>query len=158
MNINVYGVKKDEKGAPVLCVKEAHDAVNHVLNCPSLIADQINDIFDAKNLAEEHVFLLSLDSACHPIGAFEVSHGVINASLLQPREIFVRACLSGASTIVIAHNHPSGDVTPSKADTDVTKIMIQMGKMMKINLSDHIIIGKSFFSYRENCCEMFGES
>lgn len=158
MNINVYGLKKNEKGAPILCVKETHDAVNHVLNCPSLIADQINDIFDAKNLAEEHVFLLSLDSACHPIGAFEVSHGAINVSVLRPREIFVRACLSGASTIVIAHNHPSGDVTPSKADNDVTKIMIQMGKMMKINLSDHIIIGKSFFSYRENCCEMFGES
>ena len=158
MNINVYGLKKNEEGTPVLCVKETYDAVNHVLNCPNLIVDQINDIFDAKNLAEEHVFLLSLESVCHPIGAFEISHGTINMSVLQPREVFVRACLSGASTIVIAHNHPSGDTTPSKADDEVTKIMIQMGKMMKVNLSDHIIIGDSFFSYRENCCEMFEES
>lgn len=84
---------------------------------------------------------------------FGVSHGSADASFVNPREIFVRLCLCGANSFVMAHNHPSGDSSPSIEDTRVTKRVLEASKLMGIRLLDHIIIGEkteNFFSYKEH--------
>lgn len=80
----------------------------------------------AKNLglleaAEEYVYTLALDNKNKATGLFEISHGTVSSSVISPREIYIRALLLGASSIILFHNHPSGDVTPSKDDILVTK-------------------------------------
>ncbi|UUC43558.1 JAB domain-containing protein [Clostridioides difficile] len=87
-----------------------------------------------------------------PINISIVSIGTINSSLVHPREVMKTAILSNSSSIMIAHNHPSGSITPSKEDENITKQLINVCDMLCIKLLDHIIIGenKQFFSFKEN--------
>jgi DNA repair protein RadC len=70
-----------------------------------------------------------------------ISIGSLNANIIHPREIFKTACMISASSIIVAHNHPSGDPTPSREDIEITKKLHEAGKMMGIELLDHVIIG-----------------
>lgn len=79
------------------------------------------------------------------IGLFEISHGTVNMSVINGREVFIRLLLSGAVSFFLIHNHPSGDLTPSVYDIKATKNMIDAGKIMGIKLLDHIIIGRNSF-------------
>lgn len=94
----------------------------------------------------ERVMLVMLDSKGHMLGEHMVSKGTVNASLISPREIFILALKYEASSIVLIHNHPSGDPTPSKADVQVTGQVKECGKLMNIPLTDHIIIGDHTYS------------
>lgn len=92
-----------------------------------------------------------MDSKNHCIGVFELSHGTVNMSSITSREIFVRLCLVGAVNFVLVHNHPSGDITPSKEDELVTDKVHAVGLMIGINMLDHIIIGDGcYYSFNEN--------
>lgn len=93
--------------------------------------------------AKEHCVLLSLDSRKHVIAVDTVSIGTLNASLVHPREIFETAIRRHAAAIVLAHNHPSGDPTPSKADLDITDTLWHAGAIMGIELMDHVIVTKN---------------
>ncbi|RGG64358.1 hypothetical protein DWW96_09620 [Eubacterium sp. AF17-7] len=93
--------------------------------------------------------MLAFDAKCNPLGVFELGHGSVNACILNPREIFQRALICGAVNIVIAHNHPSHDSTPSKEDDEVALKISRAGKLMGIKLVDFIIIGNGYFSYNE---------
>lgn len=73
-------------------------------------------------------------------GIHEVSHGTLDGSLISPREVFKRAMLNNARYIILCHNHPSGNTEPSKADIDVTKRLAKAGKLLDINVMDHLII------------------
>lgn len=81
---------------------------------------------------------------------FEASHGTVNASFVNPREIFIRLLLVGASAFVVSHNHPSGDYTPSKEDIHITRRLKECADMMGITLLDHIIIGDGYSSLKES--------
>jgi DNA repair protein RadC len=70
-----------------------------------------------------------------------ISIGSLNANIVHPREIFKTACMISASSIIVAHNHPSGDPLPSREDIEITKKLHEAGKMMGIELLDHVIIG-----------------
>lgn len=70
-----------------------------------------------------------------------ISIGSLNANIVHPREIFKTACMISASSIIVAHNHPSGDPSPSREDIEITKKLHEAGKMMGIELLDHVIIG-----------------
>ena len=72
---------------------------------------------------------------------FELSHGNVNSSIISVREMFQKALLANAVSIALIHNHPSGDATPSKADIDVTKRAVEAGKLIGVEVLDHIIIG-----------------
>lgn len=78
-----------------------------------------------------------------PINISIVSIGTINSSLVHPREVMKTAILSNSSSIMIAHNHPSGSITPSKEDENITKQLINVCDMLGIKLLDHIIIGEN---------------
>lgn len=107
--------------------------------------DDINNILihglGLNNKAEEYLYLFCLDNKCGVIGIHEISHGDICSSIVSPQAIFKRALLNNATTIIIAHNHPSGDTTPSDNDIAITKRIIECGKMLGIHLLDHVIVG-----------------
>jgi DNA repair protein RadC len=71
-----------------------------------------------------------------------ISIGSLNANIVHPREVFRTACMVSASSIIVAHNHPSGDPTPSREDIELTKKLAEAGKIMGIDVLDHVIIGQ----------------
>lgn len=112
----------DKDRLPVLEKKELCRETQ-TLNSPDMTFDFLNRYFRLKDRTEEYIYLLAFDKKCHLIGVFELSHGTVDSSLITPREVFMKALLCGASGIILAHNHPSGDVSPSKMDMQVmTKI------------------------------------
>jgi len=106
-----------------------------------------NDLGDKK---KEHFKILSLDSRNKLISVDDVSIGTINANLVHPREIFKTAIQHLAVSIILAHNHPSGDPEPSEDDLEITKRVVEAGKIIGIDVLDHIIITKTkFFSFKD---------
>lgn len=104
---------------------------------------------------QEHFYIMLLDTKKQMIAFKEVSVGIANAVLIHPREVFKIAIEYSAASIILFHNHPSGDVIPSKDDIDITKKFKQSGEILSINLIDHIIIGDNkFYSLKsENMLE-----
>lgn len=94
---------------------------------------------------QEHLVMLLFDSKNHLIGERLVSKGTVNASMAEPREIFVEALRQNAVFIILIHNHPSGDTTPSAADVSVTQRIWEAGKLIGIELLDHIIVAGGNF-------------
>ena len=102
---------------------------------------------EIKDLANECVFLANLNTKNQIINMSVISQGTINQSLLHPREIFNKAILSNASGVMLFHNHPSGDITPSKQDKEITEKIAFSGELLGIKLLDHIIVGAGNFAY-----------
>ena len=126
------------------------------LNNPDSVYLLANSVFDANRLAEEHVWLIAVNVKNHPIGVFEVSHGSDCASIITPRELFVRLFLCGAHAFFLIHNYPSGDTTPSSEDNALTKRVITSGKTLNVELLDHVIVAdRMYYSYRESHGEWF---
>ena len=94
----------------------------------------------------ETAMMLALDTKNKVIGVFTVSTGSLNASIIHPRDIFQRAILSNAASVILVHNHPSGDPTPSPEDIELTRKLVEAGKVMDIGVLDHIIVGEGRYS------------
>lgn len=95
--------------------------------------------------------VICLDAKNRPTSIQIVSTGSLSSSIMHPREVFKMACISNASCIIVAHNHPSGDLTPSQEDVDITKRLVESGKILGIRVQDHIICSDSgFYSFREH--------
>ena len=99
----------------------------------------------------EHLVMLALDARRRVIGAQIVSVGTATASLVHPREVFKPALLLNAAAVIVAHNHPSGDCSPSPEDRDVTRRLVRAGETLGVPVVDHIIVGEdgSLYSFRE---------
>lgn len=140
-------------GLPCL-VKEKginYNSPNLKLDRPDIMTKMLRDVFDLDKQTEEHLYMICLSNAGTCLGVFEISHGTVNASLITPREVFIKAVLCGAVMIVLAHNHPSGDICPSTDDITVTQRIYDCGKLMNIELADHIIVGEdNYYSLKEN--------
>lgn len=93
-------------------------------------------------LEQEHFVCLYLNTKNQIITRETIFKGSLNASIVHPREVFKEACRRSASSIICLHNHPSGDPTPSREDIEVTKRLVECGKIIGIELLDHIIIGE----------------
>lgn len=105
---------------------------------------------DMRHLEVEQVVLLLLNTKCQKIKDIVLSKGTVNASLVEPREIYINALKYKAVQIVLLHNHPSGDVTPSKSDISLTRRVKETGELVGIPLVDHIILGdNTYLSFRE---------
>lgn len=94
---------------------------------------------------KEHFHSLYLNTKNHVISDQLVSKGTLNASLIHPREVFKKAIQSSANSIILVHNHPSGDPTPSKEDEIVTKNLVNAGDLLGITVLDHVVIGKETY-------------
>lgn len=144
MRITNFKVVVDEDNRTQL-VKE--NAINYPLhnsmNSPKHIVDLMKDIYEMDKQAVEFVYMVALNSKSKVLGVYMVSKGTVNASILAVREIYMAALMMGAVNIVIVHNHPSGDNTPSNDDISSTKRINEAGNLIGIKLLDHIIIGNN---------------
>ncbi len=105
---------------------------------------------DLRYLQKEHFVCLFLNTKNHVIGQETLSMGSLNASIVHPREVFRAAIKRSSASIVCAHNHPSGDPTPSPEDVEITKRLVQAGEIVGIDVLDHIVIGdKRYVSLKE---------
>jgi len=120
------------------------------LTSPKAVADYLRQKIGKEK--KEHFLILSLDSRSNLIRENIVSVGTLNANLVHPREVFKEAIDARAASVILAHNHPSGDPEPSEDDLEITKRLIEAGKIIGIDVLDHIIItkNKSPFSFKEN--------
>ncbi len=101
--------------------------------------------------AKEHFFVIPLDSKLRPLGIAIISIGSLNAAIVHPREAFQPAVLLSAHSIVVGHNHPSDDVTPSPEDEALTRRLVAAGDVLGIQVLDHIVIGiDSWYSFADN--------
>ena len=115
-------------------------------------ADVVGHLTDIKDRRKEHFVALFLNARNQVICREDVSIGSLNASLVHPREVFAPAVGSSAASVILAHNHPSGDVTPSREDIELTRRMVQAGEIMGIEVLDHLIVGgdgAKFLSMKE---------
>jgi DNA repair protein RadC len=114
-----------------------------IINGPQ---DVFNHLHDMRGLAKEQLRGLYLNSHHRVIHDEVISIGTIDANLVHPREVFRPALEYSAVAIVLAHNHPSGNISPSLADIEFTKQLVESGKIMGITLLDHVIITKEGFA------------
>ena len=113
--------------------------------------DVVRWLSDIAASDREQFVCFHLDARNHVNGREVVSIGSLNASLVHPRELFKAAILNNAAAVVLAHNHPSGDTTPSKEDILLTQRIVAAGKLLGIEVMDHVIVapGGTFLSLRE---------
>ena len=134
IRINVYSLR---------LVKESSIAYNlekSIAN-PATAAEIINQVFDMENQPNEVFAILCLNTKNKIVGVHTISIGSLNASIVHPREVFKAALLNNAASIILAHNHPSGDPEPSREDIEVTHRLVNAGNILGIKVLDHIIIG-----------------
>ena len=125
-------------------------AENQVIyfKCPEDVAKIF--IHNIGHLKQEVFYIALLDSAGKYIRNREITRGILNASLVHPREVFRIAIKEAASAIILVHNHPSGELKPSKEDLAITKQLVEAGQLIDIPVRDHLIIaGNQYFSLNE---------
>jgi len=125
-----------------------------VLDNPQAVADLLRE--ESRVRRVECFQVLLLNTRRRLIRVEDISHGTLDTILVHPREVFRQAISANASAIVLVHNHPGGDPSPSEADVKVTRDLIRAGKLLKIEVLDHVILGakteqreKDFASLRE---------
>ena len=102
-----------------------------------------------RNETKEHFFALHLDGKNRILCIDLVSVGSLNQSIVHPRETFKNSLLSSAASIILIHNHPTGDPSPSSEDIAITRRLKEVGELVGIKVLDHIIIGDSYISFVE---------
>ena len=111
-----------------------------LLDTPERVADLLreqNRVYTVENFQ-----VVFLNTRRRMIGMQNLSQGTLDTLLVHPREVFRQAIAAGAAAIVVAHNHPSGDPTPSEQDIKVTRDLIRAGQLLKIEVLDHVILGR----------------
>lgn len=95
---------------------------------------------------EEYLYMVCLNTKLDFIGVFELSHGNVNSSIFSIREMFQKALLANAVSVMLMHNHPSGDPTPSREDIKVTERAVKAGELLGVEVIDHIIVGNPHYT------------
>jgi DNA repair protein RadC len=127
-----YKLSRNNK-KPIICAKDVYEyACERILD---------------KN--KEQFMILHLDSKNRVIKDEIVSIGTLNASIIHPREVFKSAIKESVNSIILVHNHPSGDVTPSSEDEEITMRLFEAGKLLDIKVLDHVIVGDGYWSWKE---------
>lgn len=123
------------------------------LDSPELVHDLV--AAEMRALHKESLRVILLDTRYHLLRIEEVSVGSVNESIAHPREIFRPAVIAAAYAVIVVHNHPSGDPSPSQADHGLTRRLVEAAELLQIKLLDHIIIGAPgdgrlpYFSFKE---------
>ena len=119
------------------------------------IINSSKDVFEyispkLSNLDKEHFIVIHLNSKNRIIADETVSVGILNASIIHPREIFKSAIKNSVNSIILVHNHPSGDPAPSEEDEEITKKLTKAGELLNIKVLDHVIVGDGkHYSFKE---------
>lgn len=119
---------------------------------PKVAAEIIHSLIDVDSLTVEHFGVLTLDTKNVVIGFHILHMGTLNSAVVDQRSIFQAAILNNAAGIILFHNHPSGDPTPSFEDVEYTRKVSKSAELLSINLLDHIIVSsdKNFLSIKEH--------
>jgi len=135
-----YSVKKDDDGRPVVVGRTVASPKDAASVLRTLLQDEPMEVFAIPCLSTKQRLI-----AYH-----EVSRGTLDSTPAHPREVFRAAILSNAKAIAVAHNHPSGDPTPSGDDVALTRRLVATGELLGIQVVDHIIIGDGrYYSFKE---------
>lgn len=133
-------------------VKESRVLFDAKVSSPAVVAKMIKQMTDGSD--RELVYVVSVDSKNKPIATELISMGGVNSSIVDIGNIFKHALLANATGVIIAHNHPSGDVTPSVEDIRITKRIEEAGKLLSLPLLDHVVVGDMetdvYYSFLEN--------
>ncbi len=124
----------------------------HEMNIKSITcaADVYAKLIDFSDMDQEHFLCITMDGASKIINVRTVFVGTLNQSLVHPREVFKNAIKDGAAGVIIAHNHPSGTLEPSRADVQITTRLKDTAKLVGIELMDHVILAKTgFYSFSD---------
>lgn len=152
MKINTYKsyINSDYRSYLVKEKSIEYSATDKLDNATKIF-EVMKNVFHMHELAEEEVYMICLNTKCIPTSFIMISKGTVKCSVVSTREIFIQALMSSAVNIIICHNHPSHDVTPSKEDIELTQKLLKASQLLDINLADHIIIGENnFFSFSEH--------
>lgn len=160
LNLSVKELKEingigEAKTAQILALAELSKRFNSFQSGEELIISSPKDVAfymmkEMNNLKKEYFKIIMLNTKNMIISIKDVSIGSLNSSIVHPREVFVEAIKNSSAAVILCHNHPSGDCTPSKEDIAVTKRLKECGDLIGIEVLDHIIIGrKNFISFKE---------
>ena len=157
----IRGVGRDKaialKAAFTLARRMAAEiqAAAPLLDRPTAVADLLRE--ECRPYTVEHFYALLLDTRRRLLRKVALTRGTLDAAIVHPRDVFRHAVAANASAVVLVHNHPSGDPTPSKADITVTRDLIRAGRLLKIEVLDHVILGRrtdererDYFSFKEH--------
>ena len=136
--MNAFGVKLFQAIAERHTKEQVSD--REKFNSPEVVAEYLKKRIGREK--KEHFVMLYLD-ARNKLIVDNVSVGTLNTSLVHPREVFKNAIQASAAQVIVAHNHPSGDHEPSEDDSEITKRLVESGKILGIEVVDHIIITRS---------------
>lgn len=151
MKVTKYNTRLTEDRLPVL-IKDATVTFNSHRDNFANVEDVVRFLQSVglPDEAEEHLLLLCFTGNMRLIGYFTVSIGSVSYTIMPIREIIMKSLALGASELIIAHNHPSGDCEPSSYDYDSTRDLNKVLKLMGMELADHIVVsGDEYFSFRE---------
>lgn len=124
-------------------IRESGPWYTEKITSPEDVARIMRDHMDMGNLDREHFVVLYLDRKNHVNAIQTVSIGGLHSSLVHPREVFKPAIVASSAAIILVHNHPSGDSTPSTEDINITRRLIEAGKILGIEVLDHVVIGNN---------------
>jgi DNA repair protein RadC len=135
-----YSVKRDGAGQAVIVGRSLTSPRDSAAALVALLQDEPTEVFAILCLTTKH----------RVIAYHEVSRGTLDSTLVHPREVFKAALLANAAAIIVCHNHPSGDPTPTMDDVDVTRRLAASGQVLGIELLDHIVVGDGrCYSFKE---------
>jgi DNA repair protein RadC len=135
-----YSVKKTDAGQSVVVGRVLKTPKDSAAALMTVLQDQPNEVFAILCLTTKH----------RVIAYHEVSRGTLDSTLVHPREVFKAALLANAAAIIVSHNHPSGDPSPTLDDLDVTRRLVATGEVLGIPVLDHIVVGEGrYFSFKE---------
>lgn len=143
-SVNVYTLKMVRERT------EKYEFEASSISSPAVARDIINTVVELNTAAVEKFGIICLNVKNHIVGIHIISVGLLSSSLVHPREVFKSAMLNNAASIVLFHNHPSGDPEPSREDLDTTKRLVEAGELMGIKILDHVIVGENrYISFKE---------
>ena len=126
-----------------------------VLDTPDSAADFLRE--ECRPYEVEHFYAILVNTRRRLIRKVHLTNGTLDAAIVHPRDVFRHAVAANASAVILVHNHPSGDPTPSKADITVTRDLVRAGQLLKIEVLDHVILGqrttdrsRDYFSLKEH--------
>ncbi|MBM0845350.1 DNA repair protein RadC [Staphylococcus saprophyticus] len=131
----------------IIC--EAEEGVNYMIKSPEDGAEIASRFIGRDD--REVFFVMCLNTKNHVVAVHRCHIGSSNASIVHPREVFKSAILNNAASVIVAHQHPSGDITPSMEDINVTKRLVEAGKLLGIEMLDHLVVNNEgkFTSLKE---------
>jgi len=147
---NIHGLGVAKASQIIASIELAKRYSSHSNKKINSAEDVYHELKPFANKQQEYFLVMTLDGASHIINTRTVFIGTLNQTLVHPREVFADAISDRAAGIIIAHNHPSGTLHPSRADIGITERLEEVSKLVGIELLDHVILAKDgFYSFNE---------